>query len=74
LPENLQIFFIDSFDLGYQYDKTREEARWIVDLAKNNTHIDMRFLLPCNAANWKDLKTQVLAIATDLDFARDFKL
>jgi hypothetical protein len=74
VPDDLQLFFIDSFDLGYYHDKTREEARWIVNLAKNNNHIDTRFLMPCNSTNWKELKATVLEIAKELDFSKDFKI
>jgi hypothetical protein len=62
VPENIEIFFVEAFDLGKAYDETRDTARQIVKKAQNMPHYDTRFMRKCLDVDWRYLKDRIITM------------
>ena len=54
------VYFTDSFDLGEEFDITREQARLIVKEACTNAHYDTVKMHACLCPDWREKRASLV--------------
>ena len=73
----IPVYFVDSFDLGKDYDKekTQDELRRMLRLAKDNQPFVTKNMKKCMSVKWRDHKDRIMTIHLNMlgkEFIRGF--
>jgi hypothetical protein len=64
----IPVYFVDAFDMDKEYDKekTQDELRRMVRLAKDNTPFATKNMRKCMSVKWRDYKDRIITIHLDM--------
>jgi hypothetical protein len=58
----IPVFFTDCFDLGKQWDTTRNEIMNLIAVVQNNNHYDTKFMKKCVCPKWREKRLKLITL------------